>query len=162
MTRAWATIDTPLGELVLEGDERGLTAVRLPNLPRPDLDPARRDPDALAGALSQVEEYFAGRRREFDLPLAPAGGDFDLRVWRETSAIPYGETISYGALARAVGRPRGAREVGGAMARNRIPIIVPCHRVVGSDGALVGYAGGLERKRALLDLEAGRPQASLW
>jgi len=161
VTGAWATIESPLGELVLEGDERGVTALRLPNL-RPELDPALRDPDALADALSQVGEYFAGRLRAFDLPLAPAGGDFDLRVWRETSAIPYGETASYGEIARAIGRPGGAREVGGAMARNPIPIIVPCHRVVGSDGALVGYAGGLERKRALLDLEAGRLQASLW
>jgi methylated-DNA-[protein]-cysteine S-methyltransferase len=162
MTGAWATIDSPLGELVLEGDERGITALRLPNLPLPELDPALRDPDALGGALAQVGEYFAGRRRVFDLPLAPTGGDFDLRVWRETSAIPFGETVSYGELARMIGRPRGAREVGGAMARNPIPIIVPCHRVVGSDGGLVGYAGGLERKRALLDLEAGRLQASLW
>ncbi len=161
MTGSWATIESPLGELVLEGDQRGVTALRLPNL-RPELDPALRDPDALADALTQVGEYFAGRLRAFHLPLAPAGGDFDLRVWRETSAIPYGETASYGEIARAIGRPGGAREVGGAMARNPIPIIVPCHRVVGSDGALVGYAGGLERKRALLDLEAGRLQASLW
>jgi methylated-DNA-[protein]-cysteine S-methyltransferase len=161
VTGAWATIDSPLGELVLEGDERGVTALHLPNL-RPALDPALRDPGALAGAVSQVEEYFAGRRRAFELTLAPAGGDFDLRVWRETIAIPYGETATYGEIARAVGRPEGAREVGGAMARNPIPIIVPCHRVVGSDGALVGYGGGLERKRALLDLEAGRLQESLW
>ena len=159
---AWATIDSPLGELVLEGDERGVTALRLPNLRLPALDPALRDPAALAGALSQLAEYFAGSRRDFDLPLAPAGGDFDLRVWRETSAIPYGETASYREIARAVGRPDGAREIGGAMARNPIPVIVPCHRVVGSDGALVGYAGGLERKRLLLDLEAGRLQESLW
>jgi methylated-DNA-[protein]-cysteine S-methyltransferase len=162
VTAAWATIDSPLGELVLEGEERGVTALRLPNLRLPELDPALRDPAVLAGALSQLAEYFAGSRRDFDLPLAPAGGDFDLRVWRETSAIPYGETASYGEIARAVGRPDGAREVGGAMARNPIPVIVPCHRVVGSDGALVGYAGGLERKRLLLDLEAGRLQESLW
>ena len=119
---------------MLEGEERGVTALRLPNLPLPELDPALRDPAALAGALSQLAEYFAGSRRDFDLPLAPAGGDFDLRVWRETSAIPYGETASYGEIARALGRPDGAREVGGAMARNPIPVIVPCHRVVGSDG----------------------------
>lgn len=161
MTGAWAPIDSPLGALVLEGDERGVTALRLPNLPR-DLDPVRRDPAALAEAVAQVEEYFAGARRAFDLPLAPAGGAFDRSVWRATSAIPYGETASYAEIARAIGRPGHAREVGGAMARNPIPIIVPCHRVVGSDGALVGYAGGLERKRALLDLEAGRLQESLW
>ena len=85
MTGAWATIDTPLGELALEGDERGVTALHLPDL-RPALDPARRDPEALAAAVGQVEEYFAGSRRSFDLPLAPAGGGFFLRVWRETSA----------------------------------------------------------------------------
>lgn len=161
MTGAWATIDTPLGELVLEGDERGVTALHLPNL-RPALDQARRDPEALAVAVGQVEEYFAGSRRAFDLPLAPAGGGFFLRVWRETSAIPYGETSTYGEIARAVGHPDGARGVGRAMARNPIPIIVPCHRVVGSNGALVGYGGGLERKRLLLDLEAGRLQESIW
>ena len=161
MTGAWATIDTPLGELVLEGDERGVTALHLPNL-RPALDPARRDPEALAVAVGQVEEYFAGSRRAFDLPLAAAGGGFFLRVWQETSAIPYGETTTYGEIARAVGHPDGARGVGRAMARNPIPIIVPCHRVVGSNGALVGYGGGLERKRLLLDLEAGRLQESIW
>jgi methylated-DNA-[protein]-cysteine S-methyltransferase len=161
MTRAWATIDSPLGELVLEGDERGVTALHLPNL-RPALDPALRDPEALSVAVSQVEEYFAGSRRAFDLPLALAGGDFSLRVWRETSAIPYGETTTYGEIARTVGHPDGARGVGRAMARNPIPIIVPCHRVVGSNGALVGYGGGLERKRTLLDLEAGRLQESIW
>ena len=161
MTGAWATIDTPLGELVLEGDERGVTALHLPNL-RPALDQARRDPEALAVAVGQVEEYFAGSRRAFDLPLAPAGGGFFLRVWQETSAIPYGETSTYGEIARAVGHPDGARGVGRAMARNPIPIIVPCHRVVGSNGALVGYGGGLERKRLLLDLEAGRLQESIW
>ena len=109
-----------------------------------------------------MEEYFAGSRRAFDLPLAPAGGGFFLRVWQETSAIPYGETSTYGEIARAVGHPDGARGVGRAMARNPIPIIVPCHRVVGSNGALVGYGGGLERKRLLLDLEAGRLQESIW
>ena len=144
MTGAWATIDTPLGELVIEGDERGVTALHLPNL-RPALDPALRDTEALSVAVSQVEEYFAGSRRDFDLPL-----------------VPYGETTTYGEIARTVGHPDGARGVGGAMARNPIPIIVPCHRVVGSNGALVGYGGGLERKRTLLDLEAGRLQESIW
>ena len=161
MTGAWATVDTPLGEIVLEGDRRAVTALHLPNL-RPTLDPARYDPEALAVAASQVEEYFAGSRRDFDLTLSPAGGEFFLRVWRETSAIPYGETATYGEIARTVGHPEGARGVGRAMARNPIAIIIPCHRVVGSGGSLVGYGGGLERKRMLLDLEAGRLQESIW
>jgi methylated-DNA-[protein]-cysteine S-methyltransferase len=162
MTGAWATVDTPIGEIVLEGDERAVTALHLPNLRPPALDPARHDPEALAAAVGQVEEYFAGSRRAFDLPLAPAGGEFFLRVWRETSAIPYGGTATYGEIARTVGHPEGARGVGRAMARNPIAIIIPCHRVVGSGGALVGYGGGLERKRMLLDLEAGRLQESIW
>jgi methylated-DNA-[protein]-cysteine S-methyltransferase len=114
VTGAWATIDSPLGELVLEGDERGVTALRLPNL-RPELDPALRDPSALVDALDQVGEYFAGRRRAFDLALAPAGGDFDLRVWRETSAIPYRPVPPRGGVGRRAGRLcRGARAQAGA------------------------------------------------
>lgn len=162
MSAAWAAIETPIGELVLEGNGTSLAAVHLPNL-RPDrLDPARRDHDLLAEPLRQLGEYFAGERRDFDLALAPAGTDFDRAVWREVHRIPYGRTASYLEVARAIGRPDRVRAVGGANARNPIPILVPCHRVIGSDGSLTGYAGGLERKRALLDLETGRLQAALW
>ena len=107
-------------------------------------------------AQRQLTEYFSGRRREFDLPLAPAGTEFQRAVWTALRAIPYGETISYGELARRLGRPRAARAVGTANGRNPIPIVIPCHRVVGADGSLVGYGGGLDIKRRLLELEGVR------
>lgn len=105
--------------------------------------------------VAQLAEYFAGARREFDLPLAPRGTAFQQRVWEELRRIPYGETISYAELARRVGRPGASRAVGRANATNPIAVIVPCHRVIGSDGALTGYAGGEPLKRALLELERG-------
>lgn len=117
-------------------------------------EPARADDQVLAGAAAQLEEYFAGGRTEFDLPLAPEGTDFQRRVWAELVRIPYGETVSYGELARRLGNPTGSRAVGLANGRNPIGIVVPCHRVVGSGGDLTGYGGGLPRKRLLLDLEA--------
>ena len=107
----------------------------------------------LVRAQRQLEEYFRGERTRFDLPLQPKGTPFQLAVWRALTEIPYGETASYGDVARAVGRPKAFRAVGMANHCNPIPIIVPCHRVIGSDGRLTGYAGGLEIKRALLELE---------
>src|SRR4029079_11873399 len=107
-------------------------------------------------AIEELTEYFRGERTGFSLELAPVGSEFQRRVWSELLQIPYGETRSYGEIARALGDPGRAREVGWANARNPIAIVVPCHRVIGSDGSLTGYAGGLERKRHLLDLESGR------
>ena len=104
----------------------------------------------LARAVGQVREYFAGERDRFDLPLAPAGTPFQQRVWRELLRIPHGTTVTYSDIARRIGAPKSVRAVGAAIGRNPISIIVPCHRVVGSDGTLTGYAGGLDRKRALL------------
>ena len=101
----------------------------------------------------QLEEYFAGRRREFDLPLSPTGTRFQLDVWQALREIPYGQTRSYKQIAAAVGRPLAARAVGMANNRNPLPIVVPCHRVIGASGALVGYASGLDIKRLLLDIE---------
>jgi methylated-DNA-[protein]-cysteine S-methyltransferase len=112
-----------------------------------------------AAAAAQLDAYFAGTRRTFDLPIAPAGSDFQRRVWSALTAIPYGSVTSYGRLAAAIGRARGARAVGLANGRNPISIVVPCHRVVGAGGALVGYGGGLERKRFLLALEGAVPPA---
>lgn len=109
-----------------------------------------------AEAKRQLVAYFAGTRTEFDLPLAPQGTDFQRRVWAELSRIAYGQTISYGELARRIGQPGSARAVGLANGRNPISIIVPCHRVIGTDGKLVGYGGGLSRKQALLSLETKR------
>jgi methylated-DNA-[protein]-cysteine S-methyltransferase len=110
---------------------------------------------ALAALRDQLQEYFAGERREFELELAPSGSPFQLHVWRALRAIPYGQTASYGEIAAAVGQPGAARAVGGANNRNPIAIVVPCHRVIGAGGTLVGYGGGLDRKRRLLALEAG-------
>lgn len=108
----------------------------------------------LAAATAQFREYFAGQRRRFDLPLDPQGTDFQRKVWKALEAIPYGETRNYREVAEAVGTPRAVRAVGAANGRNPLPIVVPCHRVIGADGKLVGYAGGLPVKRILLDLES--------
>ena len=156
----YSTLTTPIGELVLTADDDGaLTAVHLPNS-HPETAGWERDDEHLADARRQLAEYFAGERRAFDLPLRPAGTPFQLRVWEALLQIPYGETASYGEIARELGEPghdhRLARAVGAANGRNPIAIVVPCHRVIGSDGSLTGYGGGLECKRALLDLEVGR------
>jgi methylated-DNA-[protein]-cysteine S-methyltransferase len=152
----YSTVSSPIGELMLCGDEHALTALHLPGRhPAPGSD-WRREDARFADVARQLEQYFAGDRTTFDVPLRPAGGEFEREVWEELVRIPYGETASYGELARRLGRPTAARAVGAANGRNPIAVIVPCHRVIGSDGSLTGYAGGLDTKRALLDLEAGR------
>jgi len=153
MTRQ-ISVDTPIGRLVLEARDGALEAVRLPGARGPSPRPAdgSRDP-FLARAATQVAEYFEGRRRAFDLELALGGTPFERSVWEALLAIPCGETRSYSGLARAVGRPRAARAVGAANGKNPIAVVVPCHRVVGADGSLTGYAGGEAMKRWLLDHE---------
>ena len=152
----YSTLTTPIGELMLTADDDGsLTAVHLPNR-HPDPGGWVRDDEHLAAPRRQLTEYFAGERTAFDLPLRPAGAPFQLRVWEALARIPYGETASYGEIARELGHPTAARAVGAANGRNPIAIVVPCHRVIGANGSLTGYAGGLECKRALLDLEVGR------
>jgi methylated-DNA-[protein]-cysteine S-methyltransferase len=145
-------LQTPIGTLVLECDGDVLIGLRLPNETRH----RRRDiddvPPVLKETTTQLEEYFAGERRDFDIPIELDGTPFQRQVWFELARIPYGETISYGELARRVGRPNGPRAVGQANGRNPIPIIVPCHRVLASNG-IGGYGGGLKVKRALLALE---------
>jgi methylated-DNA-[protein]-cysteine S-methyltransferase len=144
-------LDTPIGRLVLECDGDVLISVWLPHERRH----GRRDddgPPVLKETASQLEEYFAGERTEFDVPMELDGTPFQKEVWAELTRIGYGETISYGELARRVGRPKGPRAVGQANGRNPIPIIVPCHRVLASNG-IGGYGGGLKVKRALLALE---------
>jgi methylated-DNA-[protein]-cysteine S-methyltransferase len=160
MTRLYTTWGSPLGELLLEGDEHALRALHLPNR-HPSRDGRDLAGAPFARAIEQLDEYFAGERTAFDLSLAPRGGSFDRTVWAHLERIPYGATRSYADIARALGDPDRARDVGIANARNPLPIIVPCHRVVGSDGSLTGYAGGLDRKRALLALEQGAWQESL-
>jgi methylated-DNA-[protein]-cysteine S-methyltransferase len=147
------TIDSPIGELLLVGDGSALTAVHMDGDPGPGW---RRDPGALREPAEQLLAYFAGELREFDLPLAPRGTPFQREVWSALREIPYGRTVSYAELAAAVGRPHAARAVGAANGRNPIAVVIPCHRVIGASGALTGYGGGLERKRLLLDLEAGQ------
>jgi methylated-DNA-[protein]-cysteine S-methyltransferase len=151
----FSTLPTPIGELVLTADPDGaLTRLYLPNRP-PDRTGWQRDDALLEPARRQLAEYFAAERTEFDLPLRPAGAPFQLRVWEALLTIPYGETASYGEIAREIGHPTAFRAVGAANGQNPIAIIVPCHRVIGANGSLTGYGGGLPAKRALLDLEAG-------
>lgn len=150
----YTTISSPVGELLLAGRDGALTRLHFEGAkPEPGW---RRDDSAFADARSQLAEYFAGRRHEFELELAPEGTDWQLQVWSALRRIPYGETRSYGEIATEICTIRASRAVGLANARNPIAVIVPCHRVIGADGRLTGFGGGLERKRALLDLEAGR------
>lgn len=140
-------IKTPIGPLTLEADENAVTAIRFSAGGAQDASPL------LDAAEAQLREYFAGARRTFDLPLAPHGTAFQQRVWAALRTIPYGETRTYGELAAAIDSPNASRAVGMANHRNPIPIIIPCHRVIGANGTLTGYAGGLEIKRRLLALE---------
>lgn len=153
------SIDTPIGTLVLVGDEAALTHVWLPGTG--GLGGTQGEtPAPLRMAAAQLDEYFAGVRTSFSLPLAPQGTAFQLSVWRALADIPYGETITYGELARRVGRPAAFRAVGQANGANPLPIVYPCHRVVAAGGRLGGYGGGLETKRRLLALEGATPLLS--
>jgi methylated-DNA-[protein]-cysteine S-methyltransferase len=150
-------IESPVGTLLLAGAAEALRTIRLPadGGPAP-ADPAWESrPAAFRDGVAQLHSYFAGTLRRFELALAPVGTPFQLRVWRALLEIPYGETTSYGALARTLGAPGAARAVGLANGRNPLPIVIPCHRVIGGDGSLTGYGGGLRIKRFLLDLERG-------
>jgi methylated-DNA-[protein]-cysteine S-methyltransferase len=143
-------MDSPIGGLRLHAHAGLLTAIDFDASPRG----VRVADPVLDAAEDQLTEYFAGERQAFDLPLASEGSEFQKKVWAELQRIPYGEVASYGDIARRLGyEPVISRAVGVANASNRLPIVVPCHRVIGSDGSLTGYAGGVERKRALLDLE---------
>jgi methylated-DNA-[protein]-cysteine S-methyltransferase len=148
----WTTYESPIGPLTLAGSADGLARIDFPGHGGP-FHPERRVPEQFAVAIEQLEQYFAGDRRQFDLPLDLGGTAFQRAVWDQLMAIPYGETRAYGALAATLGRPDRARAVGAAVGRTPVPIIVPCHRAVGAGGSLTGYRGGLERKRTLLELE---------
>ncbi len=152
MSSTYRFLDSPVGKLLLVADGQGvLTHI----LFKGDLAPkgATYNENAAPQAVHQLEEYFAGRRHAFDLPLAPQGTEFQRKVWQELSNIPYGETRSYLQIAVAIGKPSATRAVGAANGQNPIPVIIPCHRVIGSDGSLTGYGGGLPIKRKLLELE---------
>jgi methylated-DNA-[protein]-cysteine S-methyltransferase len=146
----YSVVPSPLGPLLLSGDEEALTGLRFGARPAPGW---RRDDERFAPEAVQLGEYFAGERAGFDIPLRLGGPAFDRRVWEALLGIAHGTTATYGELAGRIGAPGQARAVGSANARNPIAIVVPCHRVIGAGGRLTGYAGGLERKRALLVLE---------
>lgn len=155
---------TPLGRMILTSNGSAITELRLPNrVDQGAADLVGEPSDSLIReARRQLTAYFQGKLRAFDLPLAPAGTEHQLRVWAELCRIPYGAVISYGELARRIGCPTASRAAGAANGKNPIAIIIPCHRVIGADGTLVGYGGGLEVKRWLIDHEAsvcgnGRP-----
>jgi methylated-DNA-[protein]-cysteine S-methyltransferase len=143
------SVETPIGRLWLARDEAGLKEIGFIGSGRP-----RSTDPLLLEAEEQLHHYFAGERKRFDLPLSLRGTEFQRRVWAAVASIPYGTATTYGALAEALGRPTAWRAVGAANGRNPLPVVIPCHRVVGVSGALTGYGGGLERKRALLALEA--------
>ena len=149
-------VDTPIGELLLAGEDDALQVIGFPR------GSMRREPEPdwifnekrLAEARRQLQEYFDGSRTDFDLPLKLTGTEFQVSVLRALQEIPYGETVSYGEIAKRIGRPRAVRAVGAANGRNPLPIVIPCHRVIGSTGDLTGFGGGLDTKEALLRLEA--------
>ena len=149
-------LDTPIGTLLIAGDEKAVHRIDFPKggkarLPEQGWSESSRGP--VSQAVKQLREYFAGKRADFDLPLAPEGTEFQRNVWRNLQDIPYGETISYGELAKRVGNPKASRAVGAANGQNPIPIVIPCHRVIGANGKLTGFGGGLPTKEALLALE---------
>ena len=148
--------DFPFGRFGVEEKEGAVTHLYL-NPAGAVLPAEERETPLLAEAMRQLAEYFAGERREFELPLAPEGTPFMRRVWAELVKVPYGATATYGEIAERIGNPGGSRAVGVANNRNPIAIIIPCHRIIGSSGKLVGYAGGVELKERLLALESGSP-----
>ncbi|MBC3766560.1 methylated-DNA--[protein]-cysteine S-methyltransferase [Neptunicella marina] len=142
-------LQTPIGKLEIKASETGVHSILFV-----DSQPEKVSPSNLTDeACRQLNEYFNGKRRTFDLPLAAKGTDFQQRVWQALSTIPFGDTVSYAYIANAIGKPAAARAVGAANGKNPLSIVVPCHRIIGANGNLTGYAGGLERKAYLLNLE---------
>lgn len=164
MTVVHTRVESPVGPLLLAASDAGLHVVAFPE-PRhavaPDVVGEAGEHPVLQRAAAQLREYFAGTRRQFDLPLAPAGTPFQRHVWQTLASIPYGETITYRELAARTGRPSASRAVGAANGRNPLPIVLPCHRVIGADGSLTGFGGGLPTKRFLLELEGARCMQNL-
>mgnify|MGYP001824665869 CR=1 FL=1 len=154
-----AFIHTPLGIAKLEGDENGLASITVLNDTKP---PSTIIPEMLEDAVYQLQEYFNGQRDSFSLTLNPDGTDFQKKVWKALQNIPYGKTISYLELSKTLGDVKAIRAVAAANGKNPLWIVVPCHRVIGSDGSLTGYAGGIHRKKWLLDHESPVKQQSLF
>jgi methylated-DNA-[protein]-cysteine S-methyltransferase len=147
-------IESPLGTFVLVGDETGLRHLHFPDDHARVTPEAVADPKRFAAAREQLDAYWSGDLREFDLPLAPEGTPFRQKVWDALRGVPYGTTVGYGEIARRIGKPSAARAVGGACGSNPLPVFIPCHRIVGASGALTGFGGGLPTKIKLLELEA--------
>ncbi|CAG4975753.1 MAG: methylated-DNA--[protein]-cysteine S-methyltransferase [Lysobacter sp.] len=165
MSTTYTTIESPVGPLLLAAGDDGLHAIEF----HASRHPVRRGADWQQGhhplldrAREQLAAYFAGERHGFDLPLAPRGTEFQRAVWHALASIPYGQTVSYAQLAARVGRPTATRAVGAANGRNPLPIVLPCHRVIGADGSLTGFGGGLPTKQFLLELEGALPRADLF
>ena len=158
-----ATHDSPVGPLLLAADDDGLRVIEFfesrHRIKRDD-DWHEGDHEVLRETRRQLDEYFRGERRQFALPLAPRGTSFQREVWQTLATIPYGGTISYAQLATQVGRPKAMRAVGAANGRNPLPIVLPCHRVIGADGSLTGFGGGLPTKQFLLALEGAMPRGT--
>lgn len=152
------TLKTPLGTAYIEGDKNGVSKI---SIIEADIEDSKL-PVELETAVQQLTEYFEGKRREFDFKINPQGTDFQKRVWKELQKIPFGKTISYLELARALGDEKTIRAAASANGKNPLWIVVPCHRVIGSDGSLIGYAGGLGRKKWLLEHEQGNRQTALF
>lgn len=152
------TVDTPLGLMAVAEEGGVVTRLYLPQSPLPRI--ADHETPLLLEVKAQLLAYLSGCLRTFDLPLSPAGTPFQKEVWETLCAIPFGETRTYGQIAASIGRPKAVRAVGQANHRNPIPILIPCHRVVGSDGTLTGYGGGLDLKERLLNLECGKERNS--
>jgi len=156
---SYVSLATPIGDLRLVASPNGLRRIDLPPAGEPESTWVEESTPILAEVVRQLTEYFAGDRRTFDLPLEPEGTDFQLSVWKVLRAIPFGQTISYGEQARRLGDANKARAVGSANGRNPLPIVVPCHRVVGADGSLTGFSGGVDAKRWLLEHEGSLVRA---
>ncbi|MEL6304343.1 MAG: methylated-DNA--[protein]-cysteine S-methyltransferase [Bacteroidota bacterium] len=153
-----AYLQTPIGFAELKGDEHGLTSIKVLE----EAKPIDIIPEALEDAVYQFQEYFEKKRKQFDLKLNPAGTTFQKKVWQQLQEIPFGKTVSYLELSKTLGDPKAIRAVAAANGKNPLWIVVPCHRVIGSNGDLVGYAGGLSRKKWLLDFESPVQQQSLF
>ena len=156
MDRTWYTyLKSPVGSLLLAANDLGLKCIGFPEgkMARKPDPGWKADPSRFGEVIRQLAAYFAGGLKEFDLALAPEGTPFQLRVWQQLRSIPYGTTVSYGEIGRRIGKPSAVRAIGSANGRNPLPIVIPCHRVIGRDGSLTGYGGGLAVKEALLALE---------
>lgn len=153
--KTWYRMSSPVGDLLLVAEDGKLLEIGFINGRHAVQPPpaAREDRAPFATTIRQLEEYFAGRRKTFDLPLAPRGTEFQRRVWSALQKIPYGKTVAYADIAQRIGNPKGVRAVGLANGRNPIPIVIPCHRVIGKNGTLTGYGGGLPIKQKLLEIE---------